>query len=112
MTGKVTTTHGRKYTTYTCPNHKGGVCPTKDIQAKGLDTYVAAIVAKELISKSKISLLNSLLKGTNNNVKYKSLKNQLKGVEKRLQILLKVWKAGTPKSWFPLFINWKINSFV
>lgn len=84
MTGKVTTSHGKKYLTYTCPNHKGGSCPTKDIPAKNLEQYAAAVIVKEFQIKNNLPQLNQCLKTGGNNAEAQQLRNRLKGTEKKI----------------------------
>lgn len=62
MVGKVTTSHGKRYFYYECPNHKNGHCPTLPIPVQHLDRLVVSILAKELITKDTVPVLNSMLK--------------------------------------------------
>lgn len=94
MTGKITISHGKKYVHYACPKHKGKVCPTKDIPAQGLDEFVANALAEMLISEDNVNSLNSLMKGTDDDVKYKLLKNRLKGVNKKIANITQSLEGG------------------
>ena len=81
MVGKVTTSHGKKYTTYACPKHKGGGCPTKDIRAEELEEYIAAGIVKNLMREDYLPALNQCL---NNNAETERLRNRLNGTEKKI----------------------------
>ena len=94
MTGKITTSHGKKYITYACPNHKGKHCPVKDIQAESLDEYVAALIAKRLLTKDKLPEINNAIANGNDTEQAKKLRNQLQSVEKRIANVAKGLEMG------------------
>lgn len=94
MVGKVTATHGKKYRVYSCPNHKGGVCPTKDIRAKELEQYTAAVIVKNLLTKDCMPALNRCLKSSGGNAETYQLRNRLTGMEKRINNIVKGLEDG------------------
>lgn len=94
MVGKVTTSHGKKYLTYSCPNHKSGVCQTKDIPANGLERYAAAVIVRELLKKGDIPRLNQCLKSGGGNAEARQLRNQLTGIEKKIANIAKCLENG------------------
>ncbi len=94
MVGKVTTSHGRRYTTYACPNHKGGICPTKDIRAGELEQYTAAVVVKNLLRKDSIPQLNRSLKKGVCSTESQQLRNQLKGINEKIDNIVRTLENG------------------
>lgn len=98
MVGKVTTSHGKKYTTYACPKHKGGGCPTKNIPAKGLEGYTAAVIVKELRMGSNLPQLNQCLKSGGDNAEAQRLHNRLKGTEKKIDNIVRNLENGCSKA--------------
>ena len=61
MYGETATTHGRKYLTYNCPNHKKGLCPTKAINEEPLDTFVVKVILRETLESKSVHELNKLI---------------------------------------------------
>ena len=98
MVGKVTTSHGKKYTTYACPHHKGGGCPTKDIQAKQLEWYISNIVERELLRKACLPQLNQCLESGGNNAKAEQLRNRLTSIEKKIDNIVRNLENGYSKT--------------
>lgn len=98
MVGKVTTSHGRKYTTYACPNHKGGTCPTKDIPAKGLEEYTAIVVVSNLMKQADLPLLNKSIKEGGYDADTQSIKNQLISVSKKIDNITRSLEGGYSES--------------
>lgn len=94
MVGKVTATHGKKYLVYSCPNHKGGVCPTKDIQAKELGQYTAIAIVNNLLTKDCIPALNHCLKSSGASGEVQQLRNRLTGTEKKINNIVKGLESG------------------
>lgn len=94
MAGKVTTSHGKKYLTYACPNHKGGGCPTKDIPAEQLEWYTAALIVKHLRMTANLPQLNQCLKSGGNNAEARLLRNRIKGIEKRIDNIAQSLEKG------------------
>lgn len=82
MAGKVTTSHGKKYTMYACPKHKGGQCPTKDIRADEVESYVSNTIVESLVTKSNIPRLNRLVKSSSATTR--QLQSELRNVEKKI----------------------------
>ncbi|MBR3909816.1 MAG: recombinase family protein, partial [Anaerotignum sp.] len=94
MVGKTTRTHGREYTVYSCPNHKGGHCPTKDLPAEGLDRYVSILLTHHLLTKIKVRRLNQIFRQEANDKEAYALKNKLVGLEKKIANLSLVLEDG------------------
>lgn len=94
MVGKVTTSHGKKYTTYACPNHKGGGCPTKDIPAKGLEEYTAIAIVSSLRMGANLPYLNQCLKSGGGNAEAQQLRNRITGIEKRISNIVRNLENG------------------
>ena len=94
MTGKVTTSHGKKYLTYACPKHKGGGCPTKDIPAKNLEQYTAITIIKNLRMAANLPQLNQCLKTGGNNAEAQQLRNRIKGTEKKINNIARSLENG------------------
>ena len=67
MHGVVRTKHdGTKYTVYACPNHHGGdrSCPTKDVRAECLDTFVSkAMIAGRFLKADTPNLSKQVAYG-------------------------------------------------
>lgn len=98
MTGKVTTSHGKKYLTYACPKHKGGGCPTKDIPAKNLEQYTAITIVNSLRMTANLPQLNQCLKTGGNNAEAQQLRNRITGVEKRISNIVRSLENGGSKA--------------
>lgn len=94
MVGKVTTSHGKKYLTYACPNHKGGGCPTKDIPAKGLEEYTAIAIVSSLRMCANLPQLNECLKSGGGNAEAQQLRNRITGIEKRINNIVRSLENG------------------
>jgi len=94
MTGKVTTSHGKKYLTYACPKHKGGGCPTKDIPAKNLEQYTAITIIKNLRMTANLPQLNQCLKTGGDNAEAQQLRNRIKGTEKKINNIARSLENG------------------
>lgn len=94
MVGKITTSHGRKYTTYACPKHKVSGCPTKNIRAEKLEQYVAAAIVKELRMSNNLPRLNQCLKSGGGNAEAKQLRNRLTGIEKKIDNIVRNLENG------------------
>lgn len=97
MVGKVTASHGKKYTTYACPKHKGGGCPTKDIPARGLEEYTAFVIIKALRMGSDLPQLNQCLK-SGGDAETQRLQNRLTSVEKKLDNIVRNLENGYSKT--------------
>lgn len=61
MCGETVTSHGRKYKTYHCPNHKKGTCPTKAINEERLNDFVVKAIIKETLVGKSVQELNNLI---------------------------------------------------
>lgn len=92
MVGKVTRSHGKEYTTYSCPNHKGGLCPTKDIPAQQLDQYVSCLLAKKIITAEALPQLIQLAT-SESATNAKIVKRRLDGVKKSIANIVKAIEA-------------------
>ena len=98
MVGKVTMSHGKKYTTYACPNHKGGSCPTKDIPAKGLERYTVVAIVKELRMDSNLPQLNQCLQSGGGNAEAQRLRDRLTGTERKIDNIVRNLENGYSKA--------------
>ena len=98
MVGKVTMSHGKKYATYACPNHKGVGCPTKDIPAKGLERYTAAVIVKELRIGSNLPQLNQCLQSGGGNAEAQRLRDRLTGTERKIDNIVRNLENGYSKA--------------
>lgn len=94
MTGKVTRSHGSEYITYTCPNHKGGHCPTKDIKARDLDRYAVMLVTNTVLKKSRLEEINQMVSNGCKEPQVNRLRNQLAGIEKRIGNITRAIAVG------------------
>lgn len=61
MSAGVRTSHGRKYTTYSCPNHRKKGCPTKEINTVELDWFVSSVVTRHLLNEKDLKKVNKEL---------------------------------------------------
>lgn len=96
MVGRVTISHGKRYITYACPRHKGGGCPTKDIRAEELEEYVTDAAVNNLVTECSISQLNELAREGNG--RERQIQNQLTGINKRIDNLVKNLETTFSKS--------------
>lgn len=87
MVGKVTTSHGKKYTSYSCPNHKGKTCPMKDINTEGLDRYVAAKLVTHYIPKDRLDEVNKLCQNNAENRDRQALQKKIRNLQKSINTL-------------------------
>jgi len=94
MAGKVTATHGKKYRVYSCPNHKGGVCPTKDIQAVTLEWYTASRLVNSFQMKQNLPTLNQCLKSGGGNAEAEQFCNRLTGTKKKIANIARALENG------------------
>lgn len=94
MVGKVTTSHGKKYTSYACPNHKGGRCPSKDIRADDLELYTSTVIVESLMVKSNLPQLNQCLKSGGGNDEARQLRNRLTSTNKKIGNIVKSLEYG------------------
>lgn len=77
LVGSMMTTHGQKYRMYQCPNHKKGLCETKDINADILEDFVISNVIESAFKKED---LEELGKAINDNLDEKVLKQKIEDV--------------------------------
>lgn len=90
MTGKSSVSHGKTYFTYTCPDHKAHLCPTKDIPTASLDEQVATMIAERLLKAKYIPQLEALYQKNSKKSETKNLSQKLHGIEASIENLLKL----------------------
>lgn len=84
MVGNPKTSHGKKYFTYSCPNHKKKKCSTKDIRKDELEEMVGSIIADSIIQRCD---WNEISKDLSDSEEIKKLKNRLLGLSKSIDNL-------------------------
>ncbi len=79
MTGVPRSSRNGNYTTYTCPNHRSGACPTKEIRTEYVDTMVAGMLSRDLYNRTDLSELTEAIRNNNDTCKMLMLrKRQIK----------------------------------
>ena len=86
LVGSIMTTHGIKYRMYQCPNHKKGLCETKDINADVLEDFVLSNVVEAAFKEEN---LEELSKAINDNVDEKILKEKIEDVNRDIKNISK-----------------------
>ncbi|MBQ3531488.1 MAG: recombinase family protein [Oscillospiraceae bacterium] len=60
MCGTTQSSHGKKYRTYRCPNHKKGLCETKEIRADRLEKFVIYNLVSAIFENENPAELNKV----------------------------------------------------
>ena len=84
LVGNPRSTHGRKYLTYSCPNHRKDKCTTKDIPVTDIDNFVLNQLEEDLSNRTdwdKIEL------DVQDNQSIATLKQRKRGIEKAIDNL-------------------------
>lgn len=79
MVGNTVRSHGRKYTVYSCPNHKDKGCPVKDIKTEQIDKLVAGMLVQDLFNRQDIEDIERLMSSDN---EINAMKMKLSGLER------------------------------
>ena len=87
MVGTTVISHGKKYPVYRCPNHKGKVCPTKDIPADSLDMFVSVKIALNSFKGIDLQQLTKEINTSNDS--YRKLNQELRQIRMQLTNLAK-----------------------
>lgn len=87
MVGTTRTSHGRVYHTYSCPNHKKGDCPTKEINTDILDWFVATLVVKGLLKEDSIPRLISVVNQMTDEESLKKLRDREATIQRKAEHL-------------------------
>lgn len=89
MTGTVRKSHGKTYITYQCPSHKAKQCETKEVRADRLNLIVAQQLAEFFFREDRLKDWEDLLRSDiRNDPENKSLKNRIKGIDKKMENIL------------------------
>lgn len=83
------TTHGKKYRMYRCPNHKKGLCETKDINADILENFVISNIVDKAFENEN---LEELSKAINENIDEKVLLRKIDEVNASIRNIGKALK--------------------
>lgn len=86
MIGTSRSSHGKKYTTYTCPNHKGKGCPTKEIRTEYVDKLVARLIYQDLLHRDDHKAISAQMKHSSAT---KKLQDKKRGVERAIGSVIK-----------------------
>lgn len=86
MVGNPKTSHGKKYFTYACPNHKGGGCTTKEIRAVYVNRMVAWVIVNDLYRRKDLPRLSQSMQEATDLGK---LGGKKRGIEKKIQNIAK-----------------------
>lgn len=93
MTGTVRKSHGKTYITYQCPSHKAKQCATKEVRADRLNLIVAQQLAEFFFREDRLKDWEDLWRSDiRNDPENKSLKNRIKGIDKKWKISFKIWR--------------------
>lgn len=74
MSAAVRTSHGRKYTTYVCPNHRKQGCPTKEINTVELDWFVSSVITKHLLNEKDMKAVTKEMKSLSDREAFRKLR--------------------------------------
>lgn len=89
MTGTVRKSHGKTYITYQCPSHKAKQCETKEVRADHLNLIVAQQLAEFFFREDRLKDWEDLLRSDiRDDPENKSLKNRIKGIDKKMENIL------------------------
>lgn len=89
MTGSVRKSHGKTYITYQCPSHKAKQCETKEVRADRLNLIVAQQLAEFFFREDRLKDWEDLLRSDiRDDPENKSLKNRIKGIDKKMENIL------------------------
>lgn len=91
MVGTSRSSHGKRYTTYSCPKHKEKECPTKEIRTEYVDELVAALLCRDLHQRKDQKKISSVMKQTDES---KKLVEKRRGVEKAIGNILKAMEKS------------------
>ena len=80
------TTDGKRYTTYACPKHKGGGCPTKEIRTEYVDGMATRLIYQDLIHRGDHAEITRLMKCSSDT---KKLLDKRRGVERAIAGVMK-----------------------
>lgn len=86
MIGISRQSHGQRYTTYSCPKHKGNECPTKEIRTEQIDRLVACLIYRDLFLRGDHAAITQQMKCGNDT---KKLQNKKRGVERAIANVIK-----------------------
>ncbi|MDY4429634.1 recombinase family protein [Evtepia sp.] len=87
LVGNPKTSHGRSYTTYSCPNHRSGRCATKDIRTEYVDNMVVRVIVGDLYNREDLSEISRRM---SQDAELKKLEDKKRGVEKEIGNLVNV----------------------
>lgn len=85
LIGTIRTSHGKKHTTYSCPNYKTKTCSMKEINTDVLDRAVAFYIASDLRNRKDLKEISELLSV---DPICNLLINKKKGIEKSIHNVL------------------------
>ena len=83
MIGKKMNSHGKYYTTYSCPNRKKGTCHNPDVHTEQLNLLVAAVISTNLFRGLTVEQAMKQVKGSS--VHQQVLQKQKKELEKKIR---------------------------
>lgn len=86
MIGTSRKSHGKRYTTYACPKHKGGGCPTKEIRTEYVDGMATRLIYQDLIHRGDHAEITRLMKCSSDT---KKLLDKRRGVERAIAGVMK-----------------------
>ncbi|MBR6736337.1 MAG: recombinase family protein [Oscillospiraceae bacterium] len=92
MVGTARTSHGRAYTTYSCPKHRkeNGACPTKELNTAELDTMIAGLLIQEAYKRGDWP---DIIAQLNHDDHHRKLIDKKRGLEKAQRNVLKAIEA-------------------
>ena len=91
MIGTTRSSHGTKYTTYYCPQHKDHGCPTKEIRTEHIDRFVLHLICKDLYHRDDHKAISTKMKHSNET---KKLAEKSQGLERAIARLIKAIETG------------------
>ena len=93
LIGSIVNTHGKRYMSYYCPNHKGKdrTCSLKPILGDPLNEIVAEMLAEKLCYGNTDNKVEGYI---NNSDDYRRLQEQIRGKDKAISNLIKVIEGG------------------
>jgi len=90
MVGTSRTSHGKAYTTYSCPKQKSGECPVKEIRTDILDDMVTALLARDLYQRDDLQCISVMMKNGDS----KRLMDKHRGVQKKIDRIMKAIESS------------------
>lgn len=95
LIGTARSSHGKHFTTYSCPNHNGNHCPTKEIRTKNLDAMVVGLLIQDLRQRNDLPTISRIL---SHNDDYHRLLAKKRGNDKAIANLTKAIEASYSES--------------